>query len=116
MLIDLLLIINVIADFWSQLTRLEWMWGMQYDSLKLDTEANRIYRVLSSDMSSTATDVRSGLVRHDLLESFDSNRWLLLPSPEMINKIWDHYMTFVDDSTNSKQHPHIETVRVSIFC
>ena len=47
MLIDLLLIINVIADFWSQLTRLEWMWGMQYDSLKLDTEANRIYRVLS---------------------------------------------------------------------
>ena len=46
-LINLLLIVNVIADFWSQLTRLEWMWGMQYDSLKLDTVANRIYRVLA---------------------------------------------------------------------
>ena len=29
-----------------QLTRLEWMWGMQYDSLELDIEANRIHRML----------------------------------------------------------------------
>ena len=50
MLINLLLIVNVIADFWSQLSRLEWMWGMQYDSLELDTEANRIYCVFSSYM------------------------------------------------------------------
>ena len=56
-----------------------------------------------------------GVVHHDLLESFDSNRWLLLPSPEMVNKIWDHYQNFVDDSTNAKQHPHTETVRLFLI-
>ncbi|ETW86554.1 hypothetical protein HETIRDRAFT_240951, partial [Heterobasidion irregulare TC 32-1] len=49
----------------EMLTRLEWHWGMKYSSLELDVEANRIY------------------LRQDLLESFDSNRWLLLPPPEM---------------------------------
>ena len=43
-------LVNAIADSLLQLTRLEWMWGMQYDSLELDTEANRIYREFSSCM------------------------------------------------------------------
>ena len=43
-------LVNTIANSLLQLTRLEWMWGMQYDSLELDTEANRIYRVLYRHM------------------------------------------------------------------
>ena len=39
-------IVDAIADSQMQLTRLEWMWGMQYDSLELEIEANRIYRTL----------------------------------------------------------------------
>ena len=32
------------ADRRTQLTRLEWHWGMKYASLELEVEANRIYR------------------------------------------------------------------------
>ncbi|ETW78246.1 hypothetical protein HETIRDRAFT_446142 [Heterobasidion irregulare TC 32-1] len=52
------------------LARLEWWWGMKYDSLELDGASNRIY------------------LRDDWLESFDSGRWLLLPSFDVLDKIW----------------------------
>ena len=50
MSVPLLPVLDIMSDSRSQLTRLEWMWGMQYDSLELDTEANRIYCVFSSYM------------------------------------------------------------------
>ncbi|ETW86523.1 hypothetical protein HETIRDRAFT_305490, partial [Heterobasidion irregulare TC 32-1] len=73
------------------LTRLEWWWGMKYDSLELDTEANKLY--LDSEW----------------LRSFDSDRWLLLPPPEMVNNIWDHCRKFFKAPSDFVMPP-IETV------
>ncbi|ETW86476.1 hypothetical protein HETIRDRAFT_165992 [Heterobasidion irregulare TC 32-1] len=53
------------------LSRLEWWWGMESNSLDPRTESNKIY------------------LRRDWLKSFDSERWLLVPSPEMIEKFGD---------------------------
>lgn len=91
------------------------MWGMQYSSLDLDTEANRIYCVLYRLCASTITDVLLDLVHHDLLESFDSHRWLLLPLPEMVDKLWDRRQKSMEAPTNAKRQPHIETVHPPLF-
>ncbi|THH16204.1 hypothetical protein EW146_g4399 [Bondarzewia mesenterica] len=52
------------------LQRLEWSWGMKYDSLDLGDESNKIY------------------LCKDWLETFESGRWLLLPTFEILEKLW----------------------------
>ncbi|ETW86478.1 hypothetical protein HETIRDRAFT_308358, partial [Heterobasidion irregulare TC 32-1] len=74
----------------EMLTRLEWHWGMKYSSLELNVEANMIY------------------LRQDLLESFDSNRWLLLPPPEMVDRVWARY--FMIDLKSPIQQSPIESI------
>ena len=86
------------VDSQTQLTRLEWQWGTKYASLELDVEANRIYRASCCCLRLGGPWIPSLVtVREDLLESFDSNRWVLLPTPEMVNKMWDHCTIFLDD-------------------
>lgn len=61
------------------------------------------------------TDALHNLVRRDLFELFDINEWLLLPSPEMVDRAWLHCKKILSDLKSPNQQPHIDTVRLSVF-
>ncbi|ETW86538.1 hypothetical protein HETIRDRAFT_166047 [Heterobasidion irregulare TC 32-1] len=80
---------------WSHgdlLTRLEWAWGMEYNSLDPTSESNKIY------------------LRRDWLKSFDSERWLLLPTPEMAKKVSAHQDSFMRNLATQSSLPSIEMI------
>ncbi|THH03305.1 hypothetical protein EW146_g10468 [Bondarzewia mesenterica] len=52
------------------LSRLEWSWGLKYDTIELDTSQNTVF------------------LRHDLWELFASGKITLMPSVDIIDKLW----------------------------
>ncbi|ETW79507.1 hypothetical protein HETIRDRAFT_419216 [Heterobasidion irregulare TC 32-1] len=65
--------------YWSNhpmLSRLEWAWGMKYDTIKMDVDSNMIS------------------LRHDWRDLFESDRWALMPSMDIIEKLWDRWDKF----------------------
>ncbi|ETW86501.1 hypothetical protein HETIRDRAFT_412934 [Heterobasidion irregulare TC 32-1] len=74
------------------LSRLEWWWGMESNSLDPRTESNKIY------------------LRRDWLKSFDSERWLLVPSPEMFKRFRALYDRFIYGSSECSDQPLIDTI------
>ncbi|ETW79450.1 hypothetical protein HETIRDRAFT_322073 [Heterobasidion irregulare TC 32-1] len=62
---------------WSNhpmLSRLEWAWGMKYDTIQMDQDSNTIS------------------LRHDWRDLFESDRWALMPSTDIIDKLWDRWV------------------------
>ena len=95
----------------AQLTRLEWSWGMEYNSLDPRSESNKIYRMcvvwIGFGLSLTSC---AATVRRDWLKSFDSERWLLLPTPEMANKVNAHQDNLMRNIATQSSLPLIDTV------
>ncbi|ETW79454.1 hypothetical protein HETIRDRAFT_385998 [Heterobasidion irregulare TC 32-1] len=58
------------------LSRLEWAWGMKYNTIQTDTDSNTIS------------------LRHDWRGLFESDRWALMPSTDIIEKLWDRWVKF----------------------
>ncbi|ETW79438.1 hypothetical protein HETIRDRAFT_322579 [Heterobasidion irregulare TC 32-1] len=71
------------------LSRLEWAWGMKYDTIQMDTDSNAIS------------------LRHDWRDLFESNRWALMPSMDIIDKLWDRWERFLLSKGNV---PSIEDI------
>ncbi|ETW86442.1 hypothetical protein HETIRDRAFT_165967 [Heterobasidion irregulare TC 32-1] len=74
------------------LTRLEWSWGMEYNSLDPRSESNKTY------------------LRRDWFKSFDSERWLLLPTPEMAEKVSAHQDNFMRNLATQSILPSVDTI------
>ncbi|ETW79500.1 hypothetical protein HETIRDRAFT_103833 [Heterobasidion irregulare TC 32-1] len=58
------------------LSRLKWAWGMKYDIIQMDQDSNTIP------------------LRHDWRDLFESDRWALMPSTDIIDKLWDRWVRF----------------------
>ena len=81
---------------------------MKYDTIQMDQDSNTIPRAYSSLRHFLGLTVP---VRHDWRDLFESDRWALMPSTDIIGKLWDRWVKF---DLRDGNVPSIEDVRFPI--
>lgn len=92
-----------------QLSRIEWALGMQYDSIDLDTDSNTVIRAWASSYPKAPTNAIS--VCREWRDLLRSDRWVLLPSLDIMDKLWDRWLQV--DPGKRRKIPAIDDVGIS---
>ena len=84
---------------------------MKYDTLKLDTESNTICCMWPCFFERNPFHSLF-LVREDWRESLESDQWMLFPSIDIIDRLWQRW---IGPGMNSENLPFIEDVRATLL-